>query len=519
MKTAAHLKLTMVITGLVCGARAPLPCCAEGLHVFSEKADQMMSRPEYRHGRLGYEILSLDTGVVLAARNENEFFGPASTTKLLTVATTLAVLGPDYRFHTKVYKSGTVQNGVLHGDLILVASGDPNLSGRLRPDGTLAFENEDHSYGGRSVEGDPLQVLRLLASQVAQKGIHHIDGQIRVDVRMFPEGEREAGTNVVISPMALNDNLVDIEIQAGKHGDPISITPYPATSYVQVANDTSVIPSGGVATVRINEDAASSSTRRILKITGAIPEGAEVHLAYRVPSPSTFAAIAFADVLNQQGVINSAGPYAATTFPVGAVYSAGDKVAEYSSPPLREAVRVILKVSQNLQSCILLKDIGALRGSGNGSADSKAFALQRKWLSGAGLDLEAVTGKTGADTGALTPDFMVKFLAYTYRQDFFPTIEAGLPVLGVDGSLADTQRATSAVGHVRAKTGTDMSQNPLGENSIVTAKGLAGYITTRQGHHLAFALYSGGVLGNPREIGERMSNDLGALAAAAYEEF
>ena len=64
-----------------------------------------------------------------------------------------------------------------------------------------------------------------------------------------------------------------------------------------------------------------------------------------------------------------------------------------------------------------------------------------------------------------------------------------------------------------------MSQNPLGENSIVTAKGLAGYITTRQGHHLAFALYSGGVLGNPREIGERMSNDLGALAAAAYEEF
>lgn len=64
-----------------------------------------------------------------------------------------------------------------------------------------------------------------------------------------------------------------------------------------------------------------------------------------------------------------------------------------------------------------------------------------------------------------------------------------------------------------------MSRDPLGEGTIVTAKGLAGYITTRRGHHVAFALYSGGVLGNPRTIGEQMSNDLGALAVQAYEEF
>jgi len=47
-----------------------------------------------------------------------------------------------------------------------VASGDPDLSARVRTDGTLAFENEDHAYDGdehtRAVPGDPLtDVSRL----------------------------------------------------------------------------------------------------------------------------------------------------------------------------------------------------------------------------------------------------------------------------------------------------------------------------------------------------------------------
>ncbi len=36
----------------------------------------------------------------------------------------------------------------LGGDLVLVASGDTNLSGRIRVGDTLAFENVDHTYGG-----------------------------------------------------------------------------------------------------------------------------------------------------------------------------------------------------------------------------------------------------------------------------------------------------------------------------------------------------------------------------------
>ena len=65
---------------------------------------------------------------------------------MLTEGTALSLLGPDYRFHTRVFRTGAIDaSGTLEGDLILVAAGDPNLSNRIQPDGTLAFQNQDHA--------------------------------------------------------------------------------------------------------------------------------------------------------------------------------------------------------------------------------------------------------------------------------------------------------------------------------------------------------------------------------------
>ena len=95
----------------------------------------------------------------------------------------MQLLGADYRFRTPVYRTGPIsKDGVLRGDLVLVAGGDPNLSNRVRSDDTLAFENEDHAYGqvleAKVVPGDPLQVIRDLAKQVAAKGVKRIEGRL-----------------------------------------------------------------------------------------------------------------------------------------------------------------------------------------------------------------------------------------------------------------------------------------------------------------------------------------------------
>src|SRR5271154_2915783 len=97
-----------------------------GPSALAERIRAVTSRPEFKHSHFGIEFLSLDDGSVVYAQNLDKFFVPASTTKLLTEGTALELLGPDYRFHTRVYRTGPIAaDGTVTGDLILVASGDP----------------------------------------------------------------------------------------------------------------------------------------------------------------------------------------------------------------------------------------------------------------------------------------------------------------------------------------------------------------------------------------------------------
>ena len=124
---------------------------------------------------------------------------------------------------------------MLRGDLVFVASGDPNLSQRIGPDGTLAFENEDHAYDGspetKAVPGDPLAVLRELAAQVRKSGITRVEGNVVVDTSLFADQGAEGGTGVIVSPIVVNDNVVDVTVTPGQNaGDPVSVSVSPQTS-------------------------------------------------------------------------------------------------------------------------------------------------------------------------------------------------------------------------------------------------------------------------------------------------
>ena len=85
---------------------------------------------------MGIEFYDADAERIVYALNEEKLFNQGSTTKLLSVGTALTILGTGYRFHTRVYRTAPIdKDGTLRGDVILVASGDPNLSQRLQSDG------------------------------------------------------------------------------------------------------------------------------------------------------------------------------------------------------------------------------------------------------------------------------------------------------------------------------------------------------------------------------------------------
>ena len=258
------------------------------------RIQRVIDRPEFAHAMWGIQFTSLDSNRVVFALNETKLFTPGSTTKLLTEGTALGVLGADHRFTTRVYRTGPVRAGVLEGDLVLLASGDPNLSGRLKPDGTLAFENVDHAYDAdpntRAVPGDPLLVLKQLAGKVRQSGITRVRGSVIVDASLFPEGDRELGTGVVISPVVVNDNLVDLTIGPGADsGATASLAVSPTTSYVRFINKVVTVKPGTRPSIRWSSDSLRPDGSRVVVASGVFPRGtAPILYSYAVPEPSRY---------------------------------------------------------------------------------------------------------------------------------------------------------------------------------------------------------------------------------------
>jgi PBP4 family serine-type D-alanyl-D-alanine carboxypeptidase len=490
-----------------------------------ERIQRVMNRPEFAHAMWGIQFTSLDSGRVVYALNENKLFTPGSTTKLLTEGTAMGVLGADHRFTTRVYRTGPVRAGVLEGDLVLLASGDPNLSARLKPDGTLAFENEDHSYDAdpntRAVPGDPLEVLRGLAKQVKARGITRVRGAVIVDASLFPEGERELGTGVVISPVVVNDNLVDVTIGPAADGEgAASLGVSPPTSYVRFINEVKTGPAGTRPSVRWSSDSMRSDGSHVVVASGVFPRGtAPILYSYAVPEPSRFAEVTFAEALRDAGVAAQPRRYATKPALVRlrSSYGPANTVAEHKSATFGNEVRVTLKVSQNLHASMTPYILGALRGHDSAST---GFDVEREFLTSLGLDLSGAQQADGAGGDAhYTPAFMTSYLTAMAKRPDIATFLAALPVLGRDGTLWDIQPQAPAAGHVFAKTGTFAVNDPLNRRLLVTGKGLAGYMTTARGERLAFAIYVNNVSVSlaPDETKRVVGQALGEIAAMAYD--
>ena len=107
---------------------------------------------------------------------------------------------------------------MLHGNLVLVASGDLTMGGRTNPDGTIAFSGFDHNEAdslGNAVltAPDPLAGYAELARQVAAAGIKRVTAtSLSTTVSSGPFNFRDE-FNVV--PIFVNDDVVDLTINPG----------------------------------------------------------------------------------------------------------------------------------------------------------------------------------------------------------------------------------------------------------------------------------------------------------------
>jgi len=505
------------------------------------RIQEIMRRPEFHNAHWGMKFYSPGKRQVIYSINSDQLFQPASAVKVFVAGTAFSALGPDYRFRTPVYRTGPVDEGVLKGDLVLVAGGDLLLGGRVQPDGALALPEPDHTYDMHPdavpVPGDPLRSIREIAGQVAAHGIKRIEGRILVDTSLFSEAKGEAGGTgkFTVSPIVINDNLVDVMVTPGsREGEPGALRISPETTYVKVINQTkttapsaapaSGMPQMGPGALRFADDVTNADGTHIVTLTGNIPLGSRPTLrAYRVPEPVRFAETVLAEALREKGISAKVDLLATPEYQaLSAFHTHENRVAEHISPPLSEQVKVMLKVSSNPHTVQFPYLVGAIAGRDKENAKKTGNGFQEKLFKKAGMD--SPRGNSGGDFGEkYSPDSFIKFLTYMSQQSYFPKYLGALPIMGKDGSLAQVQVNSAAAGHVYAKTGTGLSMRLAAVNSGTTKnaaqvfKALAGFIEPPDGQFVVFAVFLEFEDQRGFKAVEQLNQVMGEIASVVYE--
>jgi D-alanyl-D-alanine carboxypeptidase/D-alanyl-D-alanine-endopeptidase (penicillin-binding protein 4) len=485
-----------------------------------EQIESIIDMPEYKHATWGILVVDGKTGETVYARNPETMLAPASVTKLFSAAAALVAVGPDSRAETCVYQRGVVLKGTLRGDIILVASGDLTFGGRTR-DGKTVYKDKDHIYANSGLgaseltDTDPLHALNDLARQIKEAGITQIDGEVLVDDRLFARARGTGSGPDAVSPMMLNDNVIDVLVEPGeKAGDAARVTTRPESAFYQV--DALVTTAEKVP---VNIQLVPVGVNQFA-VRGTVPVGAKPQLRiYPVEEPALFARAAFIEALRRHGVKATAAIArpAAISLPPRDSYEKMPRLAVFTSPPFKDAITVTLKVSHNLYASALPCLVATARGY---STLEAGLREQTKILKDMGVDSRQVSfggGAGGAQADYATPRATVQLLQGMAKRPEWQAYKDALPILGVDGTLAETVAESSPVrGKACGKTGTLVWVDAANDRLILKSKALAGTMTTRQGTPLFFAMFVNNV---PLPTGVTVSREgkaLGQLCEILY---
>jgi D-alanyl-D-alanine carboxypeptidase/D-alanyl-D-alanine-endopeptidase (penicillin-binding protein 4) len=449
--------------------------------------------PVIQKGHVGFKVVDLQTGQVIAQENNAGFFTPASNVKLYTTAFALSRLGPGYTFQTELRTSGPWRPAEpALPDLQIIGAGDPNLSGRIVP------------YAVDSQPGDPLGPLKDLASKLCETGVTEINGDItgvatRYGTDPYPDGwtidDSLYGYGAPVSSLVINDNVVSFSVSPSQAGELADIETNPGFDYFvilnQIATDTS-----DQTHIQITRPPGSNE----VILSGSIGERAPVWKEdLAIPDPALFAAEALIESLREDALVVRGSPAAMYCSPdLSATLSnscappGGTILAVHQSPPLAQAVQVVNKVSQNLHAEMLLRET-SLVVDGSGTLEA-SLSAREDFLKGIGVTPDN-TGFSLADGSGLarqdltTSDSTVALLQSMWQSPVHDVWLASLPVGGVDGSLQHRFHNMIGADHIHAKTG-----------SLAHVSSLSGYIETQKHGWLAFSIMVNAAVGHTADV-------------------
>ena len=450
-----------------------------------QNIEAALNDPLLASSNVGMKVVSLETGEVLYEKDAEKLYHPASTMKLITAATALVKLSPNYRFHTTLYADRVEDRQVLE-NIYLKGGGDP------------VFNSSD---------------LEKMVERLVETEVKDLQGDIVVDETYFDPIRRGkgwmwddgpiGGYYPHLSALTINRNGVLARISPGtKIGDPVHVHLDPPTQFMKIVNDTTTVGHSEKTRLTIKRKEESTG-ENVLIIDGAMTIGqAKMNRRVDVLDPALYCGTLLREMLAKRGVTLQG------TVRYGEVPEEAAEIITHVSPPLSRIVWEMNKPSDNLIAELLLKTIGAeLRGA-PGTAEKGLGAISNL-LGIIGMDRRYYTFADGSGVSRynlvtaslltgwfictailrynlVTASLLTDLLVYMYRNfAVMPEYLASLPVGGVDGTLTRRMRGMSAEGVLRAKTGT-----------LRGLTALAGYTVTADGETVAFSIIVSNYLGS-----------------------
>ena len=409
-------------------------------------------------GVWGIVVQSLDRSERLFELNPRTLMVPASAAKLVAGATGVDAVGWDYRFETLLQTNGVINNGVLRGDLLIIGAGDPSIGGR-----------------------DGIDLSAWLGALKAF-GVSRIEGRVIGDDNLLEEPRPglswawdDLGTSgTIYGALNLHENRMPVAVWPGAAaGRPAELVVDPFAQQRPLISR--------VVTGERNSGQLLWTEQRpgelALTIAGSIAAGAmPVVMSVSVGNPTLWFARSLRHQLIAAGIDVTGEAYDLDDMEAPPDRTTLTVLHTHRSPPLSDLVKPTFKESINLYAEALFRLNAPRTTPTNDAAIERLRGRLAEWsIPPDGQQLVDGSGLSRRDTA--TAETLVLILQRMYDTDATSPWMAALPVAGTDGTLQNRMKGTAAERNVRAKTG-----------SMSNIRTLAGYVTTKDGERLAFAI-------------------------------
>jgi len=483
----------------------------QSVSTLKTEIEQLKSDTDLAHSSWSVCVLDAKKDSVIAEYNSNVSLVPASTHKILTTSTALALLGWNFQYKTFLEYDGKLDSaaGILHGNLYIKGSGDP----------TLASE----TFKKKS---DTLPLTDQWAKIILAKGIKKIEGAVIADASSFEDdmipstwiwGDMGNYYGAGASGLNFMDDKFSLFYTSGsKKGDTAFITKIsPAIPNMKV------VSSVKTGLYLDNAFIYGAPYDELRTVKGTVPSNKkDYEVEGSMPDPSLFCAQSLDSSLRKIGI--TIGKPATTiktlkfqetekrrnggkevNLPFSDSPSLRIRIHTQTSHTLDKIIYQTNMQSNNLYAETLLKTI-ALKKTGFGS-ESTGIDIVMNYLKQKGIDTKGFYMSDGCGLSrfnVITTKQLSEILRVISADSLlFKKFYETLPVAGKSGSLGKLCKGTFAENNMHAKSG-----------YMTRVRSYAGYVTNKKGNLLTFAIIVNNYDCSPQQMKEKMEKILIAIA-------